>query len=453
MRILFGTTLLLLLFCLTGCNSTQKGGSGSTGQPFTGLPAPGPARSGAPAASSSEAGATGNGILAGQVLDRYRGRAAGVPIQVVDLQEKDAPGAAIKAYADDQGYFYIPGLKAGHNYQLIAEQKDGSRVLVATAQASPPNARLALYLSEDNGQPRTGTAIEPDRTRTSGPAATIQPPVRATPEAERSPSGPDNRGAGGASGALIVPPMRPTNPTPIDPTRTATIQDGFARQPNVSIPGPWHGGQERPQGPAGLTIPPPPSSGGAQGQGNPARATPAPGPASPTPLPANQTPVPSCVLVGKKLENFALYNLNGDPWIWQRDRSAGTRVVLLDFWFTTCDPCLRGIKHLRELQSQYGPQGLQVVGIAEEQAGTRAEQIQRVISARARNGINYVTLLGGGGPGPCPVMTQFRVDHFPTLILLDDQGNILWRHTGALDAQMSAELDHIIRQQLGLVRR
>jgi thiol-disulfide isomerase/thioredoxin len=167
-------------------------------------------------------------------------------------------------------------------------------------------------------------------------------------------------------------------------------------------------------------------------------------------LPNFQVPVPSCVLVGKKLENFALYNLNGETWTWQRDRVG--RVVLLDFWFTTCTPCVQAIPHLRDLQKKYGSQGFQVVGIAEER-GERVEQVQKVINARSRLGINYVTLLGGGGNGPCPVATQFGVDSFPTLILLDDQGNILWRHTGALNAQMSAELDSAIRQRLGVASR
>jgi thiol-disulfide isomerase/thioredoxin len=129
--------------------------------------------------------------------------------------------------------------------------------------------------------------------------------------------------------------------------------------------------------------------------------------------------------------------------------------VLLDFWFSTCGPCMRAIPELRELQRRYGSQGLQVVGIAYEE-GSRTEQAQKVINVRARLGINYVTLLGGNGTGPrspCPVKTQFQVTSFPTLVLLDEQGNILWRNREGVNSEELRELDFLIRQRLGVAHR
>jgi thiol-disulfide isomerase/thioredoxin len=122
-------------------------------------------------------------------------------------------------------------------------------------------------------------------------------------------------------------------------------------------------------------------------------------------------------------------------------------MVLLDFWGTNCLPCLHAIPHLRIAQERYGPAGLDVVGIAYEQAGEPAEQAKRVRAAAERHYINYTLLLGGGGN--CPVRTQFGVTRLPTLVLIAENGAILWRHEGRMDRQHLDDLDGTIRHWLG----
>jgi thiol-disulfide isomerase/thioredoxin len=153
-----------------------------------------------------------------------------------------------------------------------------------------------------------------------------------------------------------------------------------------------------------------------------------------------------CVRVGQKLDNFALYNLNGQPWEFRRDR--GGRLVLLDFWYSTCGPCLQAIPQLVDLQRKYGSYGLEVIGIAYEK-GPTPTQVQKVRQVRGRYGINYTTLLGGGGPDPCPVRTQLEVARFPTLVLLDETGQIVWRNEG-LSERAHYDLEMEIRRRLGI---
>jgi thiol-disulfide isomerase/thioredoxin len=157
------------------------------------------------------------------------------------------------------------------------------------------------------------------------------------------------------------------------------------------------------------------------------------------------------VLVGKKLDNFALYTHDGKPWEFRKNRKG--RVVLLDFWYSTCMPCLRSIPHLRDLQQNYGSFGLEVVGIAYEK-GTPAQQEQRLRQVRLSQRINYTLLRGGGstGTGACPVKTQFTVQAFPTLVLIDETGQIVWRSEG-LDDRGLYDLTLEIRRRLGLPNR
>ena len=48
----------------------------------------------------------------------------------------------------------------------------------------------------------------------------------------------------------------------------------------------------------------------------------------------------------------------------------------------------------------------------------------------------------------CPVLKQFGVVSWPTLVLLDENGEILWRREGLLDKQKLRDLDLLIQHQL-----
>lgn len=169
---------------------------------------------------------------------------------------------------------------------------------------------------------------------------------------------------------------------------------------------------------------------------------------SPPPPPADllggPVRVPSCNLTGQTLYNFALNDLDGQPWEFRQRHG---RVVLLDFWGTWCMYCQQAIPHLKDMQLRYGPYGLEVIGIAYEH-GPVSEQVQKVSRVRNRLGINYKLLLGSD-QNTCPVRTQFQVRSWPTFVLLDDQGRIIWRGEG-VDAQSMRTLEVIIRQRLGL---
>lgn len=39
------------------------------------------------------------------------------------------------------------------------------------------------------------------------------------------------------------------------------------------------------------------------------------------------------------------------------------KVIVLDFWATYCPPCLEEIPHLNDLQTRYGAENLQIIGL------------------------------------------------------------------------------------------
>jgi thiol-disulfide isomerase/thioredoxin len=154
------------------------------------------------------------------------------------------------------------------------------------------------------------------------------------------------------------------------------------------------------------------------------------------------------VLLGDKLDDFALADWNGKTWRFRDD--APRKLVLVDFWKTNCPPCRAAIPHLAALQEKYGGDGLDVVGIAYEDPGPLETQQMNVRAARLRYNINYTLLRGADTPaGRCPVREQFLVEQFPRLVLIDGSGEILWRSSlDGLDAPQLAELEREIQRKL-----
>jgi thiol-disulfide isomerase/thioredoxin len=141
-------------------------------------------------------------------------------------------------------------------------------------------------------------------------------------------------------------------------------------------------------------------------------------------LPPLETPVPSCGMYGDRLDSLTLRDLDGKVWNYKCDGRG--RLTLLDFWYHSCGPCLKEIPNLIELQREYGSKGLEIIGIACE-SGSLEEQRRNVRAIRNRYQITYKTLLSGGGPEHCPVIAQFHVALYPTLILIDENGRVVWR--------------------------
>src|SRR5262249_30716169 len=118
-------------------------------------------------------------------------------------------------------------------------------------------------------------------------------------------------------------------------------------------------------------------------------------------------------------------------------------LILLDFWGSWCQPCLRSVPHLIDLQKRHGGKQLQVIGIAcERPEAPAAERVARAAGAAKKLGMNYPVLITTND-GSCPLQKALHVQSFPTLILIDRQGRILWQDQSATRLTMM-RLDRMI---------
>jgi peroxiredoxin len=92
------------------------------------------------------------------------------------------------------------------------------------------------------------------------------------------------------------------------------------------------------------------------------------------------------------------------------------RVVLLEFWRSTCAPCLRMVPRLNELHGKLAEAGLAVVAVSNESE----ERIRSRIEAA---GMDYpVARLTGSA-----VDDAYRIRAVPQAFLIDRAGTLVWR--------------------------
>jgi cytochrome c biogenesis protein CcmG/thiol:disulfide interchange protein DsbE len=103
---------------------------------------------------------------------------------------------------------------------------------------------------------------------------------------------------------------------------------------------------------------------------------PAPAP-SPTPeTPKKGTLAPDFTSADMKGRHVELSSLKG-------------KVVVLNFWATWCGPCKIEMPWLVDLQKKYGPQGLQIVGVAMDDASDK-----EILAFARKMRVNYLVLRG-----------------------------------------------------------
>jgi peroxiredoxin len=131
----------------------------------------------------------------------------------------------------------------------------------------------------------------------------------------------------------------------------------------------------------------------------------------------------------KLVPAFVLPGMDGKP---HKLGEWHDKVVLLNFWASWCSPCQTEIRDLVAYQSQFGAQGLQIVGVGMDDE-TKLRNVQRTL------GINYPVLLANT-PGN-PLMAAFgnRDGIVPYSVLISREGKVVYTHTGIITQEIFAE--------------
>lgn len=99
-------------------------------------------------------------------------------------------------------------------------------------------------------------------------------------------------------------------------------------------------------------------------------------------------------------------------------------VVLLNLWATWCAPCRYEIPELGKLHAKYAPRGFKVIGVSVDEGG--AKDVKPFV---AEQKIQYPIVVDSDGK----LATMLKTDVLPTSVLVDRNGDIVWKKVGIID--------------------
>ena len=141
----------------------------------------------------------------------------------------------------------------------------------------------------------------------------------------------------------------------------------------------------------------------------------------------------STISSGQNLEYFSLEDLEGE---WQTfDDLKGSKVTVIDFWATWCGPCVKAMPKLNTLYEELVEEGVAVIGISCD--GPRSVGlVDPVVNSMS---ITYPILKDID----CELKNAHGYQDFPTLLILDNQGEIAFVHEGFRTGDEKEIKEHI----------
>jgi thiol-disulfide isomerase/thioredoxin len=123
------------------------------------------------------------------------------------------------------------------------------------------------------------------------------------------------------------------------------------------------------------------------------------------------------------------------------------KYVLLDFWASWCVPCRHGNPHLIELYKKYQNQGLEIVGISDDDRNPKS---WKDAVAKDSIGIWHHVLRGldmdarlKNLPNPGDISDKYGIHSLPTKILINPEGKIIGRYGDSI-GQPEEALDQLL---------
>ncbi len=94
------------------------------------------------------------------------------------------------------------------------------------------------------------------------------------------------------------------------------------------------------------------------------------------------------------------------------------QVLVLDFWYRGCGWCIRAMPQIKEVVSHYQGKPVAILGMNTDSDEKDARFVVEKLA------LNYTTLKASGLP------EKYKVQGFPTLVIIDQNGVVRGRHTG-----------------------
>ena len=118
-------------------------------------------------------------------------------------------------------------------------------------------------------------------------------------------------------------------------------------------------------------------------------------------------------------------------------KSLQGQLVLVDFFYKSCYPCMKALPSLQAISEKYKSKGLRVIGI--DPYDKKEDDIAIFL---AKRGVTYSVLLGGKDAAK-----DYHVSGYPTMYLIDKSGKIIFIQVG-YGKDVEDKLDDLIKKNL-----
>jgi len=153
---------------------------------------------------------------------------------------------------------------------------------------------------------------------------------------------------------------------------------------------------------------------------------------------AGKAPAVYGIDAGKMAYNITGTSIDSTPF---NLNSFKGKYVLLDFWGTWCQPCINSIPDLVNISQKFS-NDVQIVSICYDRP-ENLPVLQNMITAKEMRWIHIFQNMSN--PRQKAIIDQYRVENYPTQLLIDPQGKIISRIIGSqAGAQMTRQLNKLL---------
>jgi thiol-disulfide isomerase/thioredoxin len=116
----------------------------------------------------------------------------------------------------------------------------------------------------------------------------------------------------------------------------------------------------------------------------------------------------------------------------------GKNVIIVDFWYTHCPPCVRSMPHLSELQEKYGSKGLKIFGL--NSVDNQPRSLHNLDVFLGKRNLSYDVILTQP-----EVDIKYKISGYPTMYVIGKDGKIAFVEVG-FDKEKLETLTKVIEE-------
>jgi cytochrome oxidase Cu insertion factor (SCO1/SenC/PrrC family) len=138
-------------------------------------------------------------------------------------------------------------------------------------------------------------------------------------------------------------------------------------------------------------------------------------------------------LIGKPVASFKLTDLNNKKW---NSKELKGKVVVINFWFTSCEPCIKEMPLLNEVVAANKDNGVVFIAPAPE----NESQIKKFLT-KFKFDYNII-------PSSSDYLDKLNIENFPTHLVIDKEGIIRQVFIGYSDdikTKLQQEIDKVMQ--------